>query len=169
MSYFFNDIHSFFEDAILRSLFIVIHFLGHADTHSPHTMHLKASSSQLLLFLLTIIASAGHFLAHNVQYIQLESSHIILPLNLSKVSLLSYGYNLVTGFEKKFFKTSLNIFDIINTYLSVQLMQGSMVNISTGISASLLPGTIFNNGGILAKVGVRIFNLARFFVPLPLI
>lgn len=56
----------------------------------------------------------------------------------------------------------------LSPYLSVQLMQGSMVKARSGTSASSDPGSIFSRAGILAKVGVLTRNLSRYLVPLAL-
>ena len=52
-------------------------------------------------------------------------------------------------------------------YLSQQLMQGSMVRMIFGTSASSQPLSIFTRAGRLALVGVRRRKRSRFFVPLP--
>lgn len=51
---------------------------------------------------------------------------------------------------------------------SVQLIQGSMDRTITGTSASSHPCSILISGGIFVRVGVRIRDLARNLVPLPL-
>ena len=52
-------------------------------------------------------------------------------------------------------------------YLSQQLMQGSMVRMMLGTSASSHPFSIFTRAARLALVGVRRRNRSRFFVPFP--
>ena len=52
-------------------------------------------------------------------------------------------------------------------YLSQQLMQGSMVRMMLGTSASSQPFSIFTRAARLALVGVRRRNRSRFFVPFP--
>jgi len=56
----------------------------------------------------------------------------------------------------------------LSPYLSVQLMQGSIVKAKSGTSANSDPGSIFSRAGILAKVGVLTRNLSRYLVPLAL-
>lgn len=53
-------------------------------------------------------------------------------------------------------------------YLSVQLIQGSIVKARSGTSAKSDPGSIFSRAGILAKVGVLTRNLSRYLVPFAL-
>ena len=53
-------------------------------------------------------------------------------------------------------------------HLSVQLMQGSMVKISSGTSASWQPFSMFSMGGMLLVVGVRSRNRSMNLVPLAL-
>src|SRR5699024_7143933 len=53
-------------------------------------------------------------------------------------------------------------------HLSVQLMQGSMVRISSATSASWQPLSISSIGGMLLVVGVRSRNLSRYLVPFAL-
>ena len=55
------------EELGLRLLFIVMHCFGQTLTHSLQIMHLKVSNSQVLVALVTFMASAGHFLAHMLQ------------------------------------------------------------------------------------------------------
>ena len=52
-------------------------------------------------------------------------------------------------------------------YLSVHAIQGSIDKVITGTSAISQPGSITSKVGMLANVGVLIFNLSRLFVPLP--
>ena len=54
-------------------------------------------------------------------------------------------------------------------YLSVQLMHGSIDKTMTGTSDRYCPGSMATSAGMLAKVGVRIRSLARFFLPSALI
>lgn len=163
------DTTFFSDEQLLLSLVILIHFFGHAPMHSPHTMHLNVFSSHVAFCLSTFIASAGHFLWHRLQWMQFSGSKYILPLVLSKGSLVFTGYSLVAGLLSKFLKTRFNIPDIVNPpYLSVQLMHGSMVRTRTGTSDNLHPGSILSRVGIFAKVGVLIFNLLKFFVPFAL-
>ena len=54
-------------------------------------------------------------------------------------------------------------------YLSVHEIHGSIDKTITGTSANSHPGSMASKDGILANVGVLIFNLSKFLVPLPLI
>lgn len=164
---FFMVICSLTLEVLLLLFMRLMHFLGQEFTHSPHIMHLNAFNFQVEFALSTSMASAGHFLWHNPQYRQLVLSKYILPLVLSKGFLSFAGYSRVTGLLKKFFITLLNIPNIIKPprYLSVQLIHGSIVRISTGTSGILHPGSILRSDGIFAKVGVLIFSLLKFLVP----
>lgn len=55
-----------------------------------------------------------------------------------------------------------------HSYLSAQLMHGSMVRTSTGTSARLEPGSIFTRLGILANVGVLTLRRCKNLVPFAL-
>lgn len=112
-----------------------------------------------------MIAPVGHFFWHIPQNMHLEISITILPLALSDNTLGPKGYFTVAGFLNKLFKTVLAIIKKYIFYLSVQLMHGSIVRTSTGTSARLEPGSIFNKLGILANVGVLTLKRCKNFVP----
>jgi hypothetical protein len=63
--------------------------------------------------------------------------------------------------------TSIPPLNAVINYRSVQLMQGSMVRIRIGTSASAQPFSVSSKAGILAKVGVLTLILSKNFEPLP--
>lgn len=146
-------------------------------------MHRKRSMLQEAFGLSTLIAPVGHLLSHMPQKIQSSMDISILPLVRSKCSLFLIGYCVVYGPCSKFLKSILLILktDIITSmlppaaalcsgrnapdHLSVQLIQGSIVRIRIGTSASEQPLRVSKRAGTLAKVGVRTLTLSRYFVP----
>ena len=149
---------------------MIRHFFGHVSTQPPHCIHRILSMAHVLSSLLTVIALVGHRLEQIPHSIQDSSSIPILPLVLSCHSLGTTGYMSVAGFLNKLFNTT---FPMLNeptalTYLSVQLMQGSIVSTNTGTSARSHPWSILTSAGIFWFVGVRTRILLRNFVPWPL-
>jgi hypothetical protein len=119
--------------------------------------------------LITLTAALGHFNWHMPQKIQLEISVTILPLVFLYSFLLGpKGYLRVAGNRQRLFKTVLAITKNGMSYLSVQLIQGSIVMISTGTSANSHPCNIFKSAGIFAKVGVLILKRSKNLLPLAL-
>ena len=110
----------------------------------------------------------GHFLWHIPQNMHLEISMEILPLAFLDNILGPNGYLTVAGFLNKLFNTVFPIIKNCIFHLSAQLMQGSIVKTSTGTSARLEPGSIFNKLGIFANVGVLTLRRCKNLVPLAL-
>lgn len=149
--------------------FIVRQSFGQASTHTLQTIHLSLLSSHDRSTLLTEMAFEGHRFSHIPQKMQVL---MLISPSAPRVFFIgarfSYGYIRVAGFETTFFRTFPRKSNMVISYLSVQLMQGSIVNSNTGTSASWWPGIIFKIVGIFANVGVLTRNRSRFFVPLPL-
>ena len=105
----------------------------HLDVYKRQ-VHVRAFRS-------TVMALAGHFLAQIPQTIQSSVRMPICPLVRSCHSLGTTGYMRVAGFLNKLFSTTFPILKvaITLTYLSVQLIQGSIVKIKIGTSARSQP------------------------------
>ena len=168
------------------------HFLGQQSTQALHWMHCILWMTHLPSALSIAMALVGQALSHIPQAIQLSPSIETDPLVLSSHSLGTTGYIRVAGFlpmlpsmvlpNRK--NPSLAVMTALNrraamtiailatiittlTYLSVQLMQGSIVSTRIGTSAKSAPASILTNAGILMLVGVLTLILFRNLVPWP--
>ena len=169
------------------------HFLGQLSTQALHCTHCILSIVHLPSFLSTAIAAVGQTLAQIPQPIQLFSSIPTAPLVLSCHSLGLTGYMRVAGFLKMLpitvpanlknpslaviteLSSKATTITIIliriptsHTYLSVQLIQGSIVSTRIGTSARSAPPRALTSAGMLMLVGVLTLILFRNFVPAPL-
>ena len=126
-------------------------------------MHCILWISHVPPFLSTLIASAGHLLEQIPHSMHFSSSMSILPLVLSCHSLSTTGYMRVAGFLNTLCNTVFAILKapITLTYLSVQLMQGSIVSTIIGTSARSQPCNILTNAGMFMLVGVLTRILCR--------
>ena len=132
-------------------------------------MHPMRAIVQLFASRSTASASVGHFRAQMPQKMQSSISISIRPRVFSVHSRGFMGYISVAGFLNRLRRIIFPIlrFAMSLTYLSVQLMQGSIVSINTGTSASSQPCSVLTSAGIFALVGVRTRILSRNFVPEP--
>jgi len=148
---------------------IVRHFLGQLSAQDPHCTQSILLMVQVRPSLSTVIAWVGHLFEQMLQRMQSFSTMEMCPLVRSCHCLGTTGYMRVAGFLNKLVimtLPSLNI-AISLTYLSVQLMHGSMVSTSMGTSAKSQPCSVFTIAGMLALVGVRTRIRSRNLVPCP--
>lgn len=141
---------------------------GQASEQLAHAMHLRCSISQVLLARSTLIAPVGHFFWHIPQKMHVVTSIAICPLVAGKISRTTEGYNRVAGFLNRFASVSFAMVKYAISYLSVQLMHGSMVSTMFATSAKSHPLRAWIMAGMFAKVGVRARKRVRNFVPLAL-
>ena len=129
---------------VVYSGFMVRHFFGQFSTHELHWMHCILWISQVRASLSTVIALAGHFFWQIPQAIQELTSISTCPLVTGVHSLGTTGYMRVAGFLNKLLKSNLLILNVAMTltYLSVQLMHGSIVSTRIGTSARSQPFNI---------------------------
>lgn len=149
---------------------MVRHFFGQTSTQHPHWMHCILSIIHFLLFLSTVMQLVGHFFIQMPHKMQSSSTIPMCPRVLSCHTLGTTGYMRVAGFLNRLFITNLLIFDtnITSPYLSVQLMQGSIVSTNIGTSAKSQPCKVFTREGMFMLVGVRTRILSRNLLPFPL-
>ena len=145
------------------------HFLGQFSTQDPHCTQSILLMVHVRPSLSTVIAWVGHLLEQIPQRMQSGSTMEMWPLVLSCQALGTTGYMRVAGFLNKLDITNFQSLKIAIslTYLSVQLMQGSMVSTSIGTSARSHPCSVFTIAGMLALVGVLTRIRSRNLVPWP--
>ena len=120
------------------------HFFGQTSTQLPHWMHCMRWISQVLPARSTVIALAGHFLMHIPQRMHWSLSISMWPRVRAFQFFVMMGWSaviFVAGFLNRLLRTTFPILNvaITLTYLSVQLMQGSMVRTTIGTSARSQP------------------------------
>ena len=161
---------TFSVEGVVYFEFMLKHFFGHTSVQCIHCMHCILSIVQVLALLSTVIAFVGHFLAQIPHAMHSDALISTAPLVRSCHSRGITGYMRVAGFLNKRFITNPPILNVPTslTYLSVQLMQGSIVNTIIGTSARSHPCNILTIAGIFMLVGVLTLILSRNFVPWPL-
>jgi len=172
---------------------MVRQFLGQQSTQPLHWMHCILWITHLPPALSTSIAFVGQALAHIPHPIQSSALMPTAPLVLSCHSLGLTGYISVDGFlnilprmvllnlknpmrygTAKQIRAATTIINTITnlltalTYLSVQLMHGSIVRINIGTSARSQPCNILTSAGMFILVGVLTRILSRNLLPAPL-
>ena len=141
---------------------------GHSSTQVPHWTQRNLSMVHLRLGFSTTMAAQGQRRWQMPHRMQTSTSLTIWPLSPAGVSFFSTGYSTVSGFlnsEPSVIFPSLN--PPMFFYLSVQLMQGSMVRMMLFTSARSQPLSAAVIPARFCEVGVRIRIRSRFFVPLP--
>ena len=142
--------------------------LGQHSVQSAHCTQAKRSMVQMRAARSTVRASAGHALAHRPQNMQSSTLIVTRPRKPAGASGVSKGYRRVSGRLNRppsVIVPNPNVF--MSTYLSVQLMHGSMVKMMVGTSARSHPRSACTMPARFCEVGVRTRMRSRFLVPLP--
>ena len=124
--------------------------------------------AQVRSFFSTTMASAGQALAQIPHRMHRDASFSIWPFSPAGADFCSAGYSKVSGFlnsDPRVMPPSLKL--PMAAYLSVQLMQGSMVRMIMFTSARSHPLSATVMPARFCEVGVRMRMRSRFFEPLP--
>ena len=142
--------------------------LGQTRTQVPHCTQRNGSMAQVRSFFSPAMAWAGQLLAQMPHRMHALASFALWPLSPAGAGFCSKGYSTVSGFlnrEPKVMPPSLKL--PMLAYLSVQLMQGSMVRMIILTSAKSHPFRATVMPARFCEVGVRMRMRSRFFDPLP--